>query len=676
MVNLRDPVTMHLLMETAMSDSMQYDVVSFEEIEELKKEHALVKNRIEACKRKFALESKLRDAAQSLSRLYSTKDGKDASNSFNPDGSLKSPKPRRSFGLGSTRQTSLSQSQDELAASTRKAEDLAQEIWDLEKREQDLSTKILRHTAGILQLTHKGLKKNVRKEELPRSPESMSEYNHRSVTTIDSIDGFDERSLYRDMEQYDEYGNIKPKGPSPEALQLQETEKNLGSLTAQLQTLMERSNHGHSPVVPPPDPTQAGLQNLLSFFPIAFDQLGRRIDHFVEHKAILNTQIQQQRELNTKSDAERDSQITGLTSQLAEQKSFVSTTEQESQTLRNQIQLLSDQLDSARQATTLLEQQSTMNSTRALEAEKSSRRDAEAGLYAELQTAQNNATSLQSTITSLQNEASIASQRHEASLRDTAQAKEAFELDLQRSRAEISELEESVVRAQTELTVVRAELDGAYGTRAQRAAEVASNPAIQAELDRLNETNSKLVGEVEYLKTHYEPINRTPGANTESKEEVQALQMRVATLENELRETIEDYELMTKASIEFERERDGLETVIDGLREKLEVLEGRVSDEKVRWLGMKSPNQLTKEGAANGGFGQELTSTMVLKNEFKKMMRDTRGEHARILRAEQEERRRLENLLRTIKKEQQQAKKPPQPPAATLTAATPNATDE
>jgi len=49
--------------------------------------------------------------------------------------------------------------------------------------------------------------------------------------------------------------------------------------------------------------------------------------------------------------------------------------------------------------------------------------------------------------------------------------------------------------------------------------------------------------------------------------------------------------------------------------------------EKVKWLGIGGERS---SGAANGG-GQS-TSAMVLKNEFKKMMRDTRTEHMKNLR--------------------------------------------
>jgi len=185
------------------------------------------------------------------------------------------------------------------------------------------------------------------------------------------------------------------------------------------------------------------------------------------------------------------------------------------------------------------------------------------------------------------------------------------ESELEQYRAEIKQLEGEVVRAQTDLTVVRAELDGAYGTRAQRAADVSMNPAIQKEIDNLTESNSNLKKQLEFLQSQHE----TKGAGSAE------LQNRVNTLSKELKETIEDYEIMTKASIESEKERDHLEATIDSIRERCEALEAQLSEEKVKSLGAKSTAP------------SETTSTMVLKNEFKKMMRDTRAENIKALRA-------------------------------------------
>src|SRR5437667_9934315 len=100
---------MHLLVETALGDSQAYEVLAFEEIDELKKEYSLLSNRIEATKRKLVLESKVRDAALSLNRLYAAK-SRDSG-----DGSQK--KHRRSL-LGSRRSAAdmTSRTDDELAA--------------------------------------------------------------------------------------------------------------------------------------------------------------------------------------------------------------------------------------------------------------------------------------------------------------------------------------------------------------------------------------------------------------------------------------------------------------------------------------------------------------------------------------------------------------------------------
>lgn len=220
-------------------------------------------------------------------------------------------------------------------------------------------------------------------------------------------------------------------------------------------------------------------------------------------------------------------------------------------------------------------------------------------------------------MTEMRNEADNQAQRYTQQLRELYHAKEEAETEGKRFQAEMEDLEGEVVRAQTELTVVRAELDGAYGSRAQRAADVSANPAIQKEIDDLNDKNIELKRELEYSRKRHESV----GAGSIE------LQENVATLRRELKDTIEDYELMTRASIEFEKERDSFENMIDGLRERCEQLETQLSDEKVRWLGMKSTTAVGRDGGP-----VETTSSMVLKNEFKKMMRDTRTENMKALR--------------------------------------------
>jgi chromosome segregation ATPase len=690
---------MHLLMETAIGDSKGYGVLSYEELEELKRERTTLLSRVEATRRKLALESKLRDAAQSLNRLYSTKGHRESSQS-NLDSSPTSPKKHRRSFLGSRNSNAdtISRTDDEFAASTKKCEELSNELSALEKRLEEVQRKVLEHTAGVLQMTHRGLKKNIRRGELPRSPESMMSANHRSIPAFDGISDFDERSFYR-TNGFDEGG---PQGPGNmlngkshtsvvQVQALKDAEQRLKDVNNRLRDMMLRADpeqkmepppllssgagnvrpetqiqehlgylavgldtleahqartlhdaqtstddsvtkledinvrlHGmlertgttdQAPLAMPLDSQGKSMQAQFALAMTALDRLNQRLDLLIEQKEILGRQIQQQRDLNFKSDAQKDAQIRDLADEIDEARRLQSIAEREEQSLHDQVNLLMEQIDSARQEAALMEQQHNMSSNNALRAEKEARRQAEGDFLAQLKSKQDQYTQLQADMARLQENFDLQMQSHLTMVNDLTKAKESADIEIQRCRAEMKELEGEVVRAQTDLTVVRAELDGAYGTRAQRAADVSMNPAIQKEIDDLNDNNTALQRQIDYLKSE----RQNAGAGSEG------LQSKVELLQKELKETIEDYELMTRASIEFEKERDQLESQIDSLRERGEALEAQLSDEKLKWLGMK-----------NGGPGQggptESTSTMILKNEFKKMMRDTRAENMKALR--------------------------------------------
>jgi chromosome segregation ATPase len=782
-LNTSDPVAMHLLMETAMVDSKQFEVLSFEEVEELKRERALLRSRIEATRRKLALERKLKDAAQSLNRLYSTKGRRESDETAN-DGSPKSPRKTRRSILGNRSNSNevLNRTDDEYAASNRKCDELAQDLSAMEKRSEEVAKRILEHTAGILQLTHKGLKKNIRRDNLPRSPESMASLNHGSMMNFDGLDDFDDRSFYRSLDHFDDHGGADRKA---ELQMLEQTEKQLDAvnnrirgmvlqadpnqqldpppqkrkseaaqqsgsqiqahlkylgqalesieaaqartvqdaqrsvydsedqmedINVRLHDMLQKTNTvGQSPVGFAPDSRGKSLQSQLSFSDMVLDRLNQRVEHLVEQKDILSRQIQQQRDLNSRSDVQRDGQIMQLTNDLADAQEQQEQHEKEIQSATDQIHLLMEQLDSSRQESVLLDQKRQSEDRKALQAEKNAKKKAEdslkklqgtlkvekeakkraednlkksqgtlqaekdskkraeeslgklqgtlqAGNDAQQQIHENIA-QLQGTVQTerdarRQAEEDLAqlqvslrkendAQRHAddtlTQLQGTLQAerdnardleeqltqvqgdldeakidKAQAEAEVEKCRSEVKDLEGAVVRAQTDLTVVRAELDGAYGTRAQRAADVTMNPAVQKEIDELNDKNKSLQSEINSLKMQ-------GSGNAE-------LQSKIDGLQKELKDTIEDYEQMTKASVEFEKDREQLESSADAMRERCEALEAKLSDEKVKWLGMKSPG-------VNGPGSPGSTSTMILKNEFKKMMRDTRADNLKALRA-------------------------------------------
>lgn len=184
-------MAMHLLVETAIVDSTDYEILSYEEVDELKKEYNFLSNRIDAAKRKLALESKVRDAAISLSRLYSTKKGKQ----------------RRSL-LGGVSDVTR-HTDEELMASQRKCEELSQELWRLNNRAVEIQRRLLQHSAGILGMTHQSAshKGYPRSSQVPGSPSSQYTLVNRSVTNSSLAVEFDDRSFYRTSDKLDEFGN-------------------------------------------------------------------------------------------------------------------------------------------------------------------------------------------------------------------------------------------------------------------------------------------------------------------------------------------------------------------------------------------------------------------------------------------------------------------------------------
>ena len=90
-----------------------------------------------------------------------------------------------------------------------------------------------------------------------------------------------------------------------------------------------------------------------------------------------------------------------------------------------------------------------------------------------------------------------------------------------------------------------------------------------------------------------------------------------------------EYEALTRDAIQNEKDREVLEGQIDKLRDDKEALERELSDEKVKWLGVRSP------GMPNGAAAQldmGATSIRMLREDFRKMMRDRTAEGLKALR--------------------------------------------
>lgn len=851
LLNVNDPIQIHLLVETALGDSKEYEILSQEEVDDLKKQCQVLTQRIEQTRQNLAIQSKYRDAAISMAKLYSPSDKKDGQ-----DGR----RDRRSiFGHNRNSSDSVKEADQERIASEKKCEELALELWSLEKRLMEPQSRLLKHTAGILQMTHKGPKKTPKEQGgsqqqgIPGSPESMYTYSNArsSMEPIHDELFFDERSLYKPADRLDGFdiggrdSFVPSKGPSKEQMQMiANTEQKLESLNSRLreviikanpdreatygapplsrtdrngkpteagttlqshleylersinaidqesadqstrvqeqseaameETLEELNNEVRNLLLPydpnrpaPPRLTGNGLNEQLGYFQEIIgaveaelsrasstasksmgnsdnleqmqtvmmglwdiiqsgeeDQRQRKAERrqtraaqnlpqdeedspdegddpnekfsiqafstkvqwlysqatrLKDQKKVLQRQIKQQRELNNKSDAAKDAEMVQKAEELQRTQDLLTRTEADADNVRQQLSDMMEKLDETNQRELMRDQSRSKDESIAIqqaqeelsnrsqkiqqiENELKSRnqqiQEIENALKSRDQTIQevenelksrdqtiqeveNELNSRNETIAALEeelqdlkddqsignaelqgkmadSESKIANLTQELAAAAAAQATFAKgvqekEQAIAAKEKEMEDMNMEIARLQTEVTIARAELDGAYGSRAQRAAEVAANPAIQKEIDTLTKSNSSLAAEIAALK---EKGTSSPDGDA-----------KMATLKKELEETIEEYEQMTKASIEWEKERESLEGTIDKLRDERENLEAQLSDEKVRWLGMKSPGF---EGG--GGLAPGSTSTTVLKNEFKKMMRDTRAESAKALR--------------------------------------------
>ncbi|CAK7270920.1 hypothetical protein SEPCBS119000_004332 [Sporothrix epigloea] len=196
LVDLKDPIQVHLLSETALSDSRDWVILSQEEVDDLKKQCQSLTQRIEQTQANLAIQSKYRDAAISMTKLYS-------------------PGKQRSTGGGDRDDNDgMREADEERLACEQRCEELATELFTLEKRIMEPQRRLFQHTAGILNLTHRAVARNksgngpqingLATNGIPGSPESMYTYsNGRESMELASggDDVFDDRSLYLPIDQ-------------------------------------------------------------------------------------------------------------------------------------------------------------------------------------------------------------------------------------------------------------------------------------------------------------------------------------------------------------------------------------------------------------------------------------------------------------------------------------------
>ncbi|KAI1805760.1 Up-regulated during septation-domain-containing protein [Daldinia bambusicola] len=828
LVDLKDPVQVHLLTETALLDSKEYEILSPEEVDDLKKQCQVLNQRIEQTRSNLAIQSKYRDAAISMSKLYSP---------------AKVDSKRRSL-LGHRHSGSTDAAREaeyELSTIQKKCDDLASELWALEKRVMEPQRRLLEHTAGILQLTHKSNNRTNTKSPrvpllngVPASPESMyTTSNARDSINMDFLeDGFifDEASLYRSFDlservedrtrpnpieiplkspvrgqnkqlteeserlreenralqaQIDE---LKSQSSNPWSL-VSDTEEKLehinyrlreivisadptknstygaipsgqlepgemigshldylengliaiaGSqgnsfelaekirtLNAEIQNILLGANADHPP---PPDAElgvdeqlkylrdslppiedelrraadaanansatkgegeqyetvlmglwdiiQSGYADLrkrkqdrrktriekglepdeddmsdsesfdfdeqysLSAFSIKIQWLYRQATKLQEQKGVLKRQIKQQRELNSRSDSEKDQAIRDKIEELEEAKDLLHQAKKETDNARSQLSQALQDLEGLQNSRA--EESTAMDEAREQLRERN----------AKIASLEANANEVQTRLATAEaNVAAITSQLQEAiNAKDAAdKVVGEKEKELKTKEEELGQMTGMVAELKMEATLAKAELDGAYGSRKERAAEVAA-------LHNSSESTK--------------------------------MQNRVDVLEKELKATAQDLTDVVKQSLESEKKIGELEEELDRvkaerakikdekdmmndelekrLQEATSDIEGRLEREitKLRKDKEELQEELDKErlGSARlGPLSPGAMKTSYLTDSYRSGLRAERKKYEEQLKAEQIVRRKLEDELRALKRAQGPGKSPLSP---------------
>ncbi|KAJ2960352.1 hypothetical protein NQZ79_g4351 [Umbelopsis isabellina] len=126
-----------LLVQQSVIDAKDFEVLTLEQVEELKKDHISLSSRIANVTTRLALESKMREAAQSLTHLHSSN------------------------------RKMAQQAQNQLAAANRQVDHVASELFKLTQSGSNVQRKLLEHMAGALSVGVKRLEMQMANSQQP-----------------------------------------------------------------------------------------------------------------------------------------------------------------------------------------------------------------------------------------------------------------------------------------------------------------------------------------------------------------------------------------------------------------------------------------------------------------------------------------------------------------------------
>ncbi|KAF2969421.1 hypothetical protein GQX73_g4146 [Xylaria multiplex] len=349
-----------------------------------------------------------------------------------------------------------------------------------------------------------------------------------------------------------------------------------------------------------------------------------------EQKAVLKRQIKQQRELNSKSDSEKDQQLHDKESELEETNTRLNRAERETNDARIQLSQVLEELENL---------QNSRNQEAAAIGESQEQLKQRtvriASLESEAKDMQARLVTAEATIDSITTQLKDANDA-----RDVAQrAVEERETIIKTKEQELEQMTGMVAELKMETAMTKAELDGAYGSRKERAAEVAA-------LHNTSES-AKIKLRVESLE---QELEATANDLTDVVKQSLESEKKIGELEDELdkvkaeRDRIRDQQ--EKVNEDLERQ---LHDATSDLEERMEAEVARLRKEKEQVQDELDRERL-KGGSGTGSSG--VSKTSYLTDSYRVGLRAERKKYEEQLRAEQMLRRKVEDELRALKRAQ------------------------
>ncbi|ORY77301.1 Up-regulated during septation-domain-containing protein [Protomyces lactucae-debilis] len=769
LLDASDELGLQFLVSAAAFDSAEYTVLSLEEVERLKREHILLKSRIESSTRKLALESKVRDASQNLVKLHQTRNKRLSK-----------------------------QAEEQLHVASRKVDELATELWRLQRREATTRQQLMEHTAGVLsrsvrqaeqlrqlatyqdfdeahlyldasvsfQSGHDGSHEStamedsahkevnlarerswVREESTPKPDLVTTEVvmraearlrdthkqlrsflDHKASQQDEDDEEADEASSGQRLEQQvaklDESlltfqeQHLQQK---EERLLLEEQQEKLlkalwdalkgdplvevtqdvlvakvQELQAALQTLTEERAQLTANKDEADEQHAAAMKDLQALYEKELDEVQDKLDDIHEQHDL------KVREVQSLSSKVRDHEgtIEKHSNDLTHAHSQLDELVQREATLKNAA--LTDRSLAKQHEETLAQMLQTTSTTRSADADalqkqrqradelekQVNKHQSEVRIHRDrLEMKDQEVLQLQARVEELKKEHEgnllDVSKKHEASLielSDLTQDRNAIVAKLQGKDRELAAAQQALSEAQTkidqletqvkafeeqetmlkelekdvlELTkanaVLKAELEALQGSQAERdvAQAQASRDALvmtleaekasmQEQIVELTTRHASLMDDLGHAQRMVETTRTAQRETQRGDDKQKAFEARCELLQTELDAMLMEYEAMTRSALFYESQRTKSENKSDALMEKVVTLEAQVADFQVQTLGLV--------GGKDAG-PVEPPTTAQLRKEFRKLVQNLRGEHARREQQDYLEIKRLEKLL-------------------------------